>query len=181
MTERAYLADGELALAGSNLELKARVEDLESLRERLRATGAALQGVEPQEDRYFQVATGRLKLRVSSLDGAHLVAYLRPEDGDFRTSRFQRLPVSDPEGLAATLSEMLGSGPRVVKTREVWWWRELRIHLDAVESLGEFVEFEARLDLIGDADAASERLDQLCTALGISATAGIRASYGEMT
>lgn len=173
-------SDVGAALEGTNLELKARVGSLDAVRERLRSLGAVLQGGERQEDRYFPVPSGRLKLRVSSHDGAHLVAYLRPEEGRFRTSRFQRLPVADPEGLAETLSSMLGTGARVVKTREVWWWRDVRIHLDEVEGRGTFVEFEARLDRIGDPSAAAERLDHLCHALALSDHEALRGSYGEM-
>lgn len=173
-------ASGETTLGGTNLELKARVASLAVVRERLRSMGAALQGVERQEDRYFTVPNGRLKLRVSSCDGAHLVAYLRPEDGRFRTSRFQRLPVPDPEALADTLSAMLRPGPRVVKMREVWWWRDVRVHLDDVEERGTFVELEARVDRIGDAEVAAKRLDHLCGALDLSVSDALPGSYGEM-
>lgn len=173
-------ASGETALGGTNLELKARVASLAAVRDRLGSMGAVLQGAERQEDRYFPVPNGRLKLRVSSGDGAHLVAYLRPEDGRFRTSRFQRLPVPDPEALAGTLAAMLGSGPRVVKMREVWWWRDVRVHLDEVEGRGTFVELEARVDRIGDPDDAAERLDHLCRALALSASEALNGSYGEM-
>jgi adenylate cyclase class 2 len=173
-------SDVGATLGGTNLEFKARVDSLAFARERLRSLGAVLQGVERQEDRYFLVPSGRLKLRVSSHDGAHLVAYLRPEGDRFRTSRFQRLPVADPEGLAETLSTMLGAGPRVIKTREVWWWRDVRVHLDEVEGRGTFVEFEARLDRIGDPGAAAGRLDHLCHALALSDREALRGSYGEM-
>lgn len=173
-------ASVETTLGGTNLELKARVVSLAAMRERLSAMGAVLQGAERQEDRYFPVPNGCLKLRVSTCDGAHLVAYLRPEDGRFRTSRFQRLPVPDPEALAGTLAAMLGSGPRVVKMREVWWWRDVRVHLDEVEGRGTFVELEARVDRIGDPGAAAERLDHLCSALALSASEALPGSYGEM-
>ena len=179
---RPYLAPArdQDACAGENLELKAQVSDLAGARERLGAMGAELQGTERQDDRYFAVPAGRLKLRVSSRDGAHLVAYVRPEEKAFRTSRFHRLPVADPEGMGATLSEMLGAGPRVVKEREVWWWRDVRVHLDQVEGLGTFVELEARLDTIGDREAAAARLDELCVALELPAGEALRVSYGEM-
>ncbi len=177
---QTYLATNEDALGGTNLELKVRVRGLPAVRERLRAMQAELQGSERQEDRYFPVPAGRLKLRVSSRDGAHLVAYVRPEDGDYRTSCFQRLPAADPEALAATLSKILGEGPRVVKTREVWWWRDVRVHLDDVEERGEFVELEARIDRIGDPGEAASRLDELCRGLMLPMSDVLRVSYGEM-
>jgi predicted adenylyl cyclase CyaB len=179
----SYLATSpasEKTLGGTNLELKARVESLSAIRERLRSLDAELQGVERQDDRYFNVPVGRLKLRVSSRDGAHLVAYLRPEGERFRPSRFQRLPAADPEALAETLSAMLGAAARVVKTREVWWWRDVRVHLDEVEGRGSFVELEARVDRIGDPREAIARLGVLCHALMLSTADDLRGSYGDM-
>lgn len=170
----------EIALGGANLEIKAPLDSIASARERLREIGAACQGVERQVDLYFVVAAGRLKLRVSSRDGAHLVAYLRPDSGRFRESRFHRLPVEDPDTLAETLTSMLGAGSRVIKTRELWWWHDVRVHLDEVEERGTFVELEARLDRIGDPDAAAERLDRLCVALEITPDPSLSGSYGEM-
>ena len=171
----------DAARAGENLELKARAVDLEKARGIAAAIGASRQGTERQVDRYFAVPAGRLKLRQSTLDGAHLVAYLRPDDHGFRVARFHRLPVTDPEGLAETLGAMLGEVARVVKEREVWWWNDVRIHLDAVQGLGSFVEFEARLDRIGDEAEARRRLERLMRDFEITDDDVIAGSHGEMS
>lgn len=165
--------------SGLNLELKARVADLDLARERALALGARRAGTERQVDRYFRVPAGRLKLRESSADGAHLIAYLRPEDDRFRESRFHRLPAADPDGLAEALAAMLGAGPRVAKTREVWWWRDVRIHLDRVDGRGEYVELEARVDAIGDPGEAGRRLERLVRTLGIEPGDVVNGSYGD--
>ncbi len=168
-------------LTGTNLEIKARASDLDAARERARAIGARRQGVERQEDAYFRVPEGRLKLRRSSRDAAHLIAYLRPDGERHRESRFHRLPVADPDGLEATLDAMLGRGPRVAKTREVWWWKDVRIHLDEVDGAGRFVELEARIDVIGDPGVAADRIERLMAALGIGSRDLIDGSYAEVT
>lgn len=167
-------------LAGHNLELKAKVDDLEVVRDRVRALRARRQGEERQVDRYYVVPRGRLKLRESTFDGAHLIAYLRPEDARVCDARFHRLPVEDPDGLAETLATMLEEGPRVEKRREVWWRDDVRIHLDRVEGLGAFVELEARVDAIGDRDEAADRLETVADALGIEPDGVVNGSYGEM-
>lgn len=170
----------EAAGAGENLELKARTADLERARELAAAIGAVRQGTEEQVDQYFSVPAGRLKLRRSSLDGAHLIAYLRPDDRGSRVARFHRLPVADPDGLEAILSAMFGVAARVEKERDVWWWRDVRIHLDAVEGLGSFVELEARLDRIGDPEEALRRIERLGFEFGIASDEAIAGSYAEM-
>ncbi len=167
--------------SGSNLELKARIADLDSARERVRALGAERQGAEHQVDQYYQVPRGRIKLRRSSLDGAHLIVYLRPNDVSASVSTFHRLPVDRPEELADTLAAIFGAGPIVDKEREVWWWKDVRVHLDQVAGLGTFVEFEARLDTIGDQGEAGGLIDQLTQQLGIESSDLISDSYGEMT
>jgi predicted adenylyl cyclase CyaB len=169
----------EAARAGENLELKARIADLEEARELAAAIGAVRQGTEEQVDQYFSVPAGRLKLRRSSLDGAHLIVYQRPDDHGARVARFHRLPVADPDGLEAVLSAMFGRAARVAKQRDVWWWQDVRIHLDRVQGLGSFVEFEARLDRIGDPAEARRRIERLGHEFGITAGDAIAGSYGE--
>lgn len=163
-----------------NLELKARHHDLDDARHVAAALGATRQGTERQVDQYFAVPAGRLKLRRSSLDGAHLIAYLRADDPGSRVARFHRLPVTDPEGLRESLAAMFGEAARVEKERDIWWWRDVRIHLDRVVGLGSFVELEARLDRIGDPAEAGRRLERLRREFGIADGDVIAGSYGEM-
>ncbi|MEJ2153650.1 MAG: CYTH domain-containing protein, partial [Gemmatimonadota bacterium] len=89
-------------------------------------------------------------------------------------------PVDRPEELSNTLEAMFGAGPKVDKKREVWWWKSVRIHLDRVEGLGEYIEFEAQLDKIGDHGEAQQLVDQLTHQLGIESSDLISSSYGEM-
>lgn len=78
------------------------------------------------------------------------------------------------------LAAMLGERARVEKEREVWWWRDVRIHLDRVTGLGAFVEFEARLDRIGDAVEAERRIEALREHLEIEPGDLLSGSYGDM-
>ncbi len=96
-----------------------------------------------QTDWYFRVPKGRLKLRVvgAKRDG-ELIAYLRPDRSAARTSEFQLLPTADAAGVRRLLEQMLGVRACVRKRREVWLYRNARIHLDTVDGLGCFVEIE---------------------------------------
>ena len=128
----------------SNIEIKARCSDLE----RVRGIALALPGVEAldretQIDTYFHTRSGRLKLRQSSVRGAELIPYQRTDEAKARLSLYQRLPVEDAEATRSLMSDLLGVLCEVKKERDVLLWRGVRIHLDQVEGLGEFLELEA--------------------------------------
>jgi adenylate cyclase class 2 len=149
----------------SNLELKARCADLAAaraavLRLRARSTEPLL-----QIDTYFPVPSGRLKLRWTRGQAAQLIWYDRPDQSKARISRYSLVPVTDAEGLKAALTAALGVRGEVRKQREVWWWHNVRIHLDEVAGLGQFVEFEAVLSPDETEAASRSRLDELCREL----------------
>ena len=100
-------------------------------------------GVLVQRDTYFYVPKGRLKLREQEGDTAHLIAYERPDEIAPRESRYRIVAVADPEGIKAALSAALGVRTVVAKERRLFLWKSVRIHLDQVEGLGSFIEFEA--------------------------------------
>jgi predicted adenylyl cyclase CyaB len=164
-----------------NLEIKATVNSLAAVRRRLGVLeGATRHARLRQADWYFRVPKGRLKLRVlgGRRDG-ELIAYLRPTRTAARTSEFQRLPTADAAGTKRLLERMLGGKGCVRKRREVWLYRNARIHLDEVEGLGQFIEIEV---VITDGMAQARALmKELKVVLGISAKHLIAGSYGELT
>ena len=73
----------------TNIEIKARVHDLTGLRRRAEALSDTPVEVIPQEDTFFHVPKGRLKLRLLRPDFAQLVYYERPDqDGPKRSNYF---------------------------------------------------------------------------------------------
>lgn len=130
----------------ANFELKARCADLGRARERAREIATAWIGVDDQVDTYFATRAGRLKLRESTLSGAQLIPYFRPDAAAARRSDYQVIAVEDGAGLARMLGAMLGVHRVVRKRREIALYENVRIHLDRVEGLGTFVEFEAVWD-----------------------------------
>ena len=127
---------------GRNLELKARIGSMERAEERARASGAVFRATLNQTDTYFHVRRGRMKLREQEGLPAELVVYEREELSEERKSHYRRIPVQDPGALAVGLSESLGILAVVRKERRLFIYRGSRIHLDRVEGLGEFLEFE---------------------------------------
>lgn len=130
----------------ANLELKARCPDLARARERAGAVATGWLGVDEQTDTYFATRAGRLKLRESSLSGAQLVPYFRPDERGARRSDYQVIAIEDGLGLARMLGAMLGVQRVVRKRREIALFENVRIHLDRVDGLGDFVELEAVWD-----------------------------------
>jgi adenylate cyclase class 2 len=141
----------------ANFELKARCADLALARERARAVATRWLGIDQQVDTYFATAAGRLKLRESSLSGAQLVPYLRPDAPQARRSDYVVIPLPEPERTKHLLVELLGVHRIVRKVREIGLFENVRIHLDQVEGLGDFVELEAVWDGGGAGEADQRR------------------------
>jgi adenylate cyclase class IV len=187
----------------ANLELKARCADLAAARERAKVVATAWLGVDEQVDTYFRVPAsearseptrglasreasgvirpGRLKLRESSLSGGQLVPYLRPDAAAARRSDYVLIPVPEPARARELLAALFGVHCVVRKTREIALCENVRIHLDRVEGLGDFVELEAVWDgsPAGQAEQA-RKIAFLCEALGIRAEDLVAGSYEGM-
>jgi predicted adenylyl cyclase CyaB len=63
-----------------------------------------------------------------------------------RASDYTLVPVADPEELRAVLDRAIGREGQVRKERHLYRIDNVRIHLDRVEGLGDFLELEAIVD-----------------------------------
>jgi homotetrameric cytidine deaminase len=125
-----------------NVELKARDHDPEATLAAALAHGAVDQGVLTQTDTYFAAREGRLKLREEDGVGT-LIAYARADEAAARTSAYHLVAAPDPAALKTALDDALGTVVVVEKFRRLLLWQDVRIHLDAVEGLGTWLELEA--------------------------------------
>jgi homotetrameric cytidine deaminase len=125
-----------------NVELKARDDDPEATLAAALAHGAVDQGVLTQVDTYFAAREGRLKLREEDGVGT-LIPYARADEAVARTSTYHLVAVPDPTALKTALDGALGTVVVVEKFRRLLLWENVRIHLDAVEGLGTWLELEA--------------------------------------
>ena len=169
-----------------NIELKARLTSLEDARS-VCGELAEFSGIERQVDTYFQCRHGRLKLRERRLEAQpaapsddQLVWYLRPDDDAVRASDYLLLPVNDSAALKSVLAAALGVLVVVEKRREIFLYRNVRIHLDRVEQLGDFLEFEAVLGPGDDDAAGAELVRDLARRFAISPAMLIEGSYSDL-
>jgi homotetrameric cytidine deaminase len=169
------------AVARVNIELKARDADPDGTAARCTALGAHDAGVLRQTDTYFSSRRGRLKLRVEEgALGGELIAYRRPDAREASQSGYLLAPVAAPEELAEALDAALGATVVVAKRRRLFLWEGVRIHLDDVEGLGTFVEFEAVLPDAGDVATAHSKVDRLRAELGISDDSLVSVGYADL-
>ena len=105
--------------------------------------------------------------------------FARYETGS-RASRYYLVPAPQPELLAETLRSALGIRTVVTKSRQLYLWRNVRIHLDRVEGRGTFLEFEAVLEP-GQPEADGHRLiAELRERFGIEDADLVGGSYADM-
>jgi adenylate cyclase, class 2 len=126
-----------------NLELKAIDPDSERSLKICEDLGAEPKGVLQQRDVYFNVPQGRLKLRRQRGAIDQLIAYQRSDQPGHRKSSYRIVEVENGSELEAALGSVLGIMAVVSKARRLFLWEGVRIHLDQVDGLGNFIEFEA--------------------------------------
>jgi homotetrameric cytidine deaminase len=163
-----------------NVELKARDAQPQRSLERCRALGAEDRGELRQRDTYFAAPRGRLKLREQEPGGGELIAYERADAAHARESRYRIAPVADADALREALDAALGALVVVDKRRRLFLWEGVRIHLDHVDGLGDFVELEGVA--AGDSDLAreAELVERLRAELGIADEALVATGYADL-
>jgi len=170
-----------LSAPNRNIELKTRCRDLAAALAIVRTMSPIVDaGVQHQIDTYFHVPNGRLKLREIVGVRSELIWYDRSNEATTRKSDYRLTPISHPDELKASLAAALGTRGEVKKRRHVLLWHNVRIHLDEVESLGSFVEFEAVITAGEDEQTGHERLKYLCEILKIFPADYLDSSYADL-
>jgi len=164
-----------------NIELKVKVRDLRTVQAACRHLVGAARDTLRQTDVYFKVPTGRLKLREINHAHYELISYTRPDRTGSRTSTYQRAHLtSDTANILKTqLTEALGVLVSVGKHRELFIYRNTRIHLDDVWGLGTFVELETAVDGRSQEEAQQEH-DDVISFLGLDTSKSLAGSYSDL-
>jgi adenylate cyclase class 2 len=167
------------------VEVKVRA-DHEKIRPILKKIGAAKSKVETQSDTYFAAphrdfAKTDEALRIRVEDGKSVLTYKGPKlDGVSKTREELETPVD--EAIFTKILHALGfsEAGKVRKNREFFKTGEITVFLDAVESLGEFLEVEIMAENEKDLETSRHKLFEFLKQLGFEEKDSIRTSYLEM-
>jgi adenylate cyclase, class 2 len=115
--------------------------------------------LEKQKDiYYYKVGGRRLKLRIINGEFGHLVYYDRKDTTNKRVSKYLLSDTKNPFELDKILRKFFKVQLVVNKTREIYTVRNLRIHLDRIQGIGIFLEFEIIYDSLEEAKILMKEL-----------------------
>lgn len=137
-------------------------------------------GEDFQTDTYFNVPSGRLKLREGNIENA-LIHYHRNDFAGAKQSDVILYRHNPDALLQQILATALGIKIVVEKKRRIYFMGNVKFHFDEVTGLGKFVEVEA-IDTNGS--IGIERLKQQCnhyaSLFGIADEQFVSRSYSDL-
>lgn len=164
----------------ANIEIKARARDFTDIKTRAEKLSDTPVEIIPQEDIFFNVPQGRLKLRVLASNNAQLIYYTRPDQEGPKRSDYHIAHTSDPENLKRVLELSYGIRGVVKKTRYLYLVGQTRIHLDDVDGLGQFMELEVVMEE-GQSDAEGQEIaEKLMASLGVERSDLLEGAYMDL-
>lgn len=144
-----------------NLELKAHCPDVEQVVRIVESLGIEKEWTHHQVDTYFKIPAGKLKLREVDGEAAELIYYQRPNEKGTKISDYSLFQTHSGESLKRLLVLALQIDLVVEKSRTLYLWKNVRIHLDKVLGLGNFIEFEAVLSENAGHEESEDRIQFL--------------------
>lgn len=161
-----------------NLELKAHIKSQKQVVDVLKTLGAQLKAIYYQRDIYYNVKKGRLKLRINNNKDGELIYYNRKDGKGNRYSDYLICDVKDFKKMDVLLRKAFSWLTIVEKKRQVFLYKNSRIHIDQVKQLGLFIEFEVQVRY-GKVQA-EKLMDFLMSKFGIIKKDLIACSYSDL-
>jgi adenylate cyclase, class 2 len=97
-----------------------------------------------------------------------------------KPSDYRIVAIEDAHAARSLLTTALDVLVVVTKRREIFLRHNVRIHLDDVDQLGAFLEFEAVIGNGVDEETGRRQVDQLRDRFAIADADLVRASYGDL-
>lgn len=160
-----------------NLEIKCRLDNLSGVRKLLKESRSFKYSVEKQNDIYFKVKKGRLKLRIINNKTGNLIYYFRNEKSSEMKSGYIISATENFKELFKILSNQFEIFVTVKKKREIFVKDNIRIHLDNVTELGKFMEIEIIYKNLG---SAKVRMKEILNFIKPEIRSYINKSYSDL-
>lgn len=163
-----------------NIEIKAHCADPAHAEFILMQENADYKGLDHQVDTYFNVPSGRLKLREGNIENS-LIHYERNDQQGPKTSSVSLYKPSADPALKELLEKALGILVVVDKKRKIFFIDNVKFHIDRVDGLGDFIEIEA-IDKNGSygIEMLHEQCAQYMKLLNIKAQELVSVSYSDL-
>lgn len=160
-----------------NYEIKCRISDLAKYIKILKQEKSYLYSRETQTDIYYKIKKGRLKLRIINNESASLIYYERSDKAKIRTSNYIISRTNDFKQLDDILKSQFNLLTVVLKVRDIFIKDNIRIHLDRVKELGDFLEIEI---IYKELSSAKKQMENLIRILNLNKNEFIKYSYSDM-
>lgn len=163
-----------------NIEFKASTNKLAESEALLQQHNPLFIGEDHQVDTYFNIPSGRLKLREGNIENA-LIHYEREDFASAKSSHVLLYHHKPDKALKEILIKTLGIKAVVSKKRKIYFIDNVKFHFDMVDGLGTFVEVEA-IDKDGTIgkDLLQEQCNKYAAMFGINAEDYCSVSYSDM-
>lgn len=161
-----------------NVEFKAELRDFALARTICGSIGAEMVSNLRQTDTYFRVPDAKLKKREVPGRPTEYIFYSRPHRLRPKLSNYTLYT-------EAQAMDRFGTSPLPVwvvvkKSRDLYMYKGVRVHLDQVEGLGGFIEFEAIVSPAHNLAACHNLVDELRRAFGPAMGEPIACGYAEL-
>ena len=160
-----------------NIEIKAFLKNISACINKAKTLSGFDPEVIRQEDYFFNCANGRLKLRKFSSDRGELIFYSRKNESGPKTSEYFISKTDEPNKLLGVLEKSYGIRGVVKKIRKLFLIGNTRVHIDQVENLGNFLEFEVVLSGEEDINAGKQVARRLMNQFEIEKDSLIDCAY----
>ena len=154
--------------------------DITALEQQLQTLNPRFVGQDNQADTYFNVHTGRLKLREGNIENS-LIHYDRINTAGAKQSDILLYQHKPDKSLKDILIKTLGIKVVVDKKRKIYFIENVKFHFDEVEGLGKFIEVEA-IDNSGELGLGKiqEQCDFYANLFEIKPSEYIAVSYSDL-
>jgi adenylate cyclase, class 2 len=161
----------------TNLEIKININNISEIRSILRKINARYQFQMEQKDTYFKLGNNKIKTREINDSEIQLIKYFRKEVKGKKISTYTIKKISTSQRDSFLKKNKILC--EIYKKRELWIYKNTRVHIDKVEGLGKFLELETVLKNISKKEGNTE-FNELISILGVNKDKSIPYSYSDI-